>query len=132
MFQRKPRRFRHRSIGRGRRRHSNGEGQTRIGPNAFLNDERRNNFRSTQSAEQLFQKYSGLAKEALSSGDKTLSENYFQHADHFLRIIEDKKRHQNQTVTQVNNDKKETNNNSTQNSELSQNQDIEEKKNRTL
>ena len=128
MFQRKPRRFRHRSNGRGRRRHDNGEGQTRIRSNSFINDERRNNFRSTQSAEQLSQKYSGLAKEALSSGDKTLSENYFQHADHFLRIIEDKKRHQNPTITQVNNNKSETNNNSTQNSEFTQAQVIEEEK----
>ena len=128
MFERKPRRFRHRSNGRGHRRHDNGEGQTRIRSNSFFNDERRNNFRSPQSAEQLFQKYSGLAKEALTSGDRILSENYFQHADHFLRIIEDKRRHQNQTVTQANNDKRETNNNSKQNSEFSQNKIIEEEK----
>ena len=114
MFQRKPRRFRHRSNGRGHRGLAGGEGQTRLRSNSFFNDERRNNFRSPQSAEQLFQKYSGLAKEALSSGDKVLSE--------------DKRKHQNQTVTQVNNDKRETNNNSTQNSEFSQNQIIEEEK----
>ena len=42
-----------------------------------------------QSAEKLFEKYNTLAKEALSSGDKTLSENYFQHADHFMRIIDE-------------------------------------------
>ena len=36
-----------------------------------------------------------LAKEALSSGDRTLSENYFQHADHFMRIIDEKKINQN-------------------------------------
>ena len=32
----------------------------------------------------------------MSSGDKTLSENYLQHADHFMRVIEDKNRNQNQ------------------------------------
>ena len=42
----------------------------------------RNNFNTTK----LVQKYSDLAREALSSGDKILSENYFQHADHFTRI----------------------------------------------
>ena len=36
-----------------------------------------------QSPEKLFEKYNALAKEALSSGDKILSENYLQHADHF-------------------------------------------------
>ena len=30
-----------------------------------------------------------MAREALSSGDKILSENYFQHADHFTRILSD-------------------------------------------
>ena len=47
-----------------------------------------------QSAEKLFEKYNSLAKEAMSSGDKTLSENYLQHADHFMRIIEDKNKNQ--------------------------------------
>ena len=28
-------------------------------------------------------------KGALSSGDKILSENYFQHADHFTRVLND-------------------------------------------
>ena len=42
----------------------------------------RNNFNSAK----LIQKYSDLAREALSNGDKILSENYFQYADHFLRV----------------------------------------------
>ena len=37
----------------------------------------------------MIEKYSNLAREALSSGDKILSENYFQHADHFTRILSD-------------------------------------------
>ena len=37
----------------------------------------------------------------MSSGDKTLSENYLQHADHFMRIIEDKNKNQNQIKLQV-------------------------------
>ena len=32
-------------------------------------------------------KYNNLAREALSTGDKILSENYLQHADHFSRIL---------------------------------------------
>ena len=47
---------------------------------------------SPESAEKLFEKYTSLAKEAISSGDKTSGENYLQHADHFMRIIEDKNR----------------------------------------
>ena len=42
--------------------------------------------RNNHNASKLIEKYSNLAREALSSGDKILSENYFQHADHFTRI----------------------------------------------
>ena len=107
MFQRRPRRFRHRSDGRGHQRHANGGGQMRITPNAFSNNERRNNFRSTQSAEKLLEKYNALAKEALSSGDRILSENYFQHAEHFSRIIDGK----NQNRVQISSTPKESSNN---------------------
>ena len=99
MFQRRPRRFRHRSDGRGHQRHANGGGQIRITPNAFSNNERRNNFRSTQSAEKLLEKYNALAKEALSSGDRILSENYFQHAEHFSRIVDGKNKNQTGIIT---------------------------------
>ena len=40
------------------------------------------------NAFKLIEKYTELAKEALSNGDKILSENYNQHADHFIRISE--------------------------------------------
>ena len=42
--------------------------------------------RNNHNASKLIEKYNNLAREALSSGDKILSENYFQHADHFTRI----------------------------------------------
>lgn len=48
---------------------------------------RKNNYRSSQNASKFFEKYSNLAREALSSGDKILSENYFQHADHYKRVM---------------------------------------------
>ena len=51
--------------------------------------------------EKLFEKYTSLAKEAMSSGDKTLSENYLQHADHFMRIIEDKNKNRNQAKNNI-------------------------------
>ena len=42
--------------------------------------------RNNHNASKLIDKYNNLAREALSGGDKILSENYFQHADHFTRI----------------------------------------------
>ena len=47
----------------------------------------RNSGRNNQNAAKLVEKYNNLAREALSSGDKILSENYLQHADHFSRIL---------------------------------------------
>ena len=42
--------------------------------------------RNNYNAPKLIEKYNNLAREALSGGDKILSENYFQHADHFTRV----------------------------------------------
>ena len=96
MFQRKTRRFRRRQNGRGHSSHENGYMQARPRSNSFSNISTRNNYRQPQSAEKLFEKYNALAKEAMSSGDKTLGENYLQHADHFMRIIEDKNKNREQ------------------------------------
>ena len=48
--------------------------------------------RNNHNAPKLIEKYNDLAREALANGDKILSENYFQHADHFTRIIEDQEK----------------------------------------
>ena len=46
--------------------------------------------RNNHNAPKLIEKYNDLAREALSKGDKILSENYFQHADHFTRVLAEK------------------------------------------
>ena len=51
------------------------------------NSFRRKINRSNGNVQKLISKYNDLAREALSNGDKILSENYFQHADHFTRIL---------------------------------------------
>ena len=101
MYQNRPRRFRRHSNGRNNRPRNNGDSHVRLGSNSFSNSQTRNHFRTPQSAEKLFEKYNTLAKEALSSGDKTLSENYLQHADHFMRIIDNKNINQNQNRIQT-------------------------------
>ena len=55
-----------------------------------LNYRRRSNNKNHQNVSKLISKYSELAKEALSKGDKISSENYNQHAEHFLRIANEK------------------------------------------
>ena len=89
MMQRKPRRFKRRS-NRGHHLSRNDGMQNRLRPNHFSNGQAINNFRMIQSPEKLYEKYTALAKEALSSGDRVLSENYYQHADHFSRIVSEK------------------------------------------
>ena len=46
--------------------------------------------RNNHNASKLIEKYNDLAREASSNGDKILSENYLQHADHFMRILNEK------------------------------------------
>ena len=96
MHYRKSRRFRYQSNDRGYKSRDKIGEQIRQRSNSFRNGRGRNNIKIHQSAEQLAEKYNALAKEALSSGDNISSENYFQHADHFMRIIEDRNRNQNQ------------------------------------
>ncbi len=114
MFQRKRRRFRSHSNGRRRNVHSDNNMQLRQRTNSFSNNLPRNNFKPTMSAEKLLEKYSILAKEAMSSGDKTLSENYLQHADHFMRLIEDKNKNleKNIKIEPINKPKQDNNNTS--------------------
>ena len=56
------------------------------------NFQRKSPSRNNHNAAKLHDKYSNLAREALSSGDKILSENYFQHADHFTRILNEQEK----------------------------------------
>ena len=65
--------------------------RSKYGSNFSKNEnfQRKSPGRNNHNASKLIEKYSNLAREALSSGDKILSENYFQHADHFTRIQND-------------------------------------------
>ena len=39
------------------------------------------------TAQQLFEKYLQLGRDATSSGDRVMAESYFQHAEHYFRIL---------------------------------------------
>ena len=128
MYQNRPRRFRRHSNGRNHQLRDNDGTQARLRSNSFSNSQTRNHFRTPQSAETLFEKYNTLAKEALTSGDKALSENYFQHADHFMRIIENKNINQKQNKVQVDNKLAVSDKHLVENSDVNQDKTIEEKK----
>ena len=91
-FKNNYRRNRYRSNG-DRSFHKNGSDQ-KLNSN-FSNDSnfiRRSPGRNNQNASKLVEKYTSLAKEAISNGDKILSENYLQHAEHFIRILGDQEK----------------------------------------
>ena len=70
---------------------SNGE-RPKFGSN-FTNNEnfkRKVPGRNNHNAPKLIEKYNDLAREASSNGDKILSENYLQHADHFTRVLNER------------------------------------------
>ena len=125
MFQRKTRRFGRRTNGRNNMSRNNS--QIRLRPNSFSNEQIRNKFRPPLSAEKLLEKYSSLAREAMSSGDKTLSENYLQHADHFMRIIEEKNRNRNLSKVNVTGKLDENRKNLSENSNVNQSEEIKNK-----
>ena len=70
---------------------SNGD-RAKFGSNFSNNDnfKRKAPGRNNHNAPKLIEKYNDLAREALSNGDKILSENYMQHADHFTRILNER------------------------------------------
>ena len=80
---------------------SNGERQ-KFSSN-FSNNEnfkRKAPGRNNHNAPKLIEKYNDLAREALSNGDKILSENYLQHADHFTRILNEKENFRKERLTE--------------------------------
>ena len=87
-FKNNHRRNRYKSNGDRSFRKRNGNGHKINGEfNNNLDFKRKNPGRNNQNASKLIDKYNDLAKEAISNGDKILSENYLQHADHFSRIL---------------------------------------------
>jgi len=86
-----------------------------------INFQRKFLGRNNHNASKLIEKYNDLAREALLKEDKILSENYFQHADHFARILLEK---ENRKTPKV----KENNETISENTELtSEQEDTQEK-----
>jgi len=86
------------------------------------NFKRKSPGRNNHNAPKLIEKYNDLAREALSNGDKILSENYLQHADHFTRILNERESFKRERNSYEKSDEniKETN-------QISKNVDVAEK-----
>ena len=91
----RPRRNKFRSNDRGFRRNDSQDSRIH-GINSDSKSFQRRSFSGNGfRPEKLLEKYNNLAKEASSNGDKILSESYYQHADHFLRVVENQNSIQN-------------------------------------
>ena len=131
MRNRKPGMFKYRSNGRSNNRNfrRQGGGQNlRLIPRHYSNGQGKSNFKPHQSAEKLLERYKILAKEALSSGDRTLNENYLQHIDHFERVISNKNSNQNTSQTTSTTQEKVQDSNLPQKKEINQDPLSEDKK----
>ena len=80
-------------------------GERKFGNNFTTNNnfQRKSPGRNNHNAPKLIEKYINLAREALSTGDKILSENYFQHADHFTRILNEQENYRNKKYSDSSN-----------------------------
>jgi len=80
---------------------SNGD-RPKFGSNYSNNEnfKRKAPGRNNHNAPKLIEKYNDLAREASSSGDKILSENYLQHADHFTRVLNEQENYRKQNFTE--------------------------------
>ena len=105
-FKNNYRRHRFKSSGDRNFRKRNGNGSKINGEfNNSLDFKRKNPGRNNQNASKLIEKYNDLAKEAISNGDKILSENYLQHADHFSRILQIRELNKEQNISSINEEK---------------------------
>ena len=78
--------------------------------------------RNNHNAPKLIEKYNDLAREALSNGDKILSENYLQHADHFTRILNEKESFRREKLSEIKPVKDESNLNENNEQSLEKNE----------
>ena len=99
----KPRRNRFRSNDKDFRRNDSHDLRTSGINSTSRNFQKKYFDRNGLKAEKLLEKYNNLAKEALSNGDKILSESYYQHADHFLRVIGNRNSIQNNSKSHLDN-----------------------------
>ena len=88
------------------------------------NFKRKSPGRNNHNAPKLIEKYNDLAREALSNGDKILSENYLQHADHFTRILNERESFRREKISE-----NKSENNSEMNNENIENSDQNSQKN---
>ena len=101
------------SFRRNSRNYKSNSDNSKFSSNFSNNDnfKRKAPGRNNHNAPKLIEKYNDLAREALSNGDKILSENYLQHADHFSRILQSRELSKQQNLISPNTESTTSENN---------------------
>ena len=113
---------------RNNRNFKSNSDSSKFGSN-FSNNEnfkRKSPGRNNHNAPKLIEKYNDLAREALSNGDKILSENYLQHADHFTRILNERESFRREKFLDNKSEKSEVAEENIENSDLNLSDNIDE------
>ena len=74
--------------------------------NGNFNFNRNGSMNNIHNVEKTMQKYQQLAKDAQSNGDPVLSQNYLQHADHYLRRYNELNEKRENLIDKTNTDEK--------------------------
>jgi len=72
---------------RGRNNNNGGGGKKHMSPRNQTYDSNGPDIRIRGNAHQVLEKYLTLARDAASQGDRIAAENYYQHAEHYFRVI---------------------------------------------
>jgi hypothetical protein len=78
---------RQRNRGRGGGGGGGGGGKPQHNANRAFDSNGPDNVKVRGAAQHIFEKYSQLARDAGSAGDRVLAENYLQHAEHYFRVL---------------------------------------------
>ena len=114
------RRGRFRSGDRNFKRNNGGSNKYKSDFSSNTNFQRKAPGRNNHNASKLIEKYNDLAREALSNGDKILSENYLQHADHFTRILNERESYRREkSIEEKTTDSEQTTKEPIENSDIS-------------
>ena len=72
---------------RGRNRKPGGGGGNNANPNRSWDSQGPENMKVRGNAQTVYERYMQLARDAASSGDRVLAENFLQHAEHYFRVL---------------------------------------------
>ena len=98
----------------------NSNNSNSLNNNGNLNFNRNGSMNNIHSVEKTMQKYQQLAKDAQSNGDPVLSQNYLQHADHFLRRYNELNERRENSIEKSTTEEKPLSKEENQNSETQQ------------